>query len=149
MKRQGLITCLLCLLAITFFMDDTNDFKDYWRISKIDFFQFADSKNDRFKQFHQELVTALAEIIPEEQEYNRVCELTSLQEDVIQDETIYSIYLEETSGKNLLIWCVEANQLKNPKATRELAKDAAYVLLYHLHKKSLPIKSTPAKKISV
>jgi len=147
MKRQRLIVFLFCLLAIIFLINNTSGLKNHWRINKVDFFQLTDSKNDRFKQFQLELVAALAEIIPDEQDYNRACELTSLQEDVVQDEIIYSIYIEEASGKNLLIWCIEANQLKNPRTMRELAKDAAYVLLYHLHKKSLPIKSSPTKKI--
>jgi len=149
MKRQRLIVFLFCLLAIIFLINNTSGLKNHWRINKVDFFQLTDSKNDRFKQFHHELVTALAEIISDEQEYNRACELTSLQEDVVQDEIIYSIYIEEASGKNLLIWCIEANQLKNPRTMRELAKDAAYVLLYHLHKKPLPIKSSPTKKTLV
>ncbi len=148
MKKRWLFFCLFLLIFLVFFAGAVNEIWDRHTVSKNDFIQLTDNKKvDRLDQLRQELVIALAEIIPDEQSYNRACQTAYLQEDIVYDETIYSLYLKEDSGKDLLIWCIEADRLKNAKIIKILAKDAAYVLFYHLSKRSLPAISTPAKKV--
>jgi len=151
MRKRGWLVWWLCLVAFVLFtMGTANDLKSYWQISKSYFFKLAVHKKvDRLDLFRQELVVTLAEVMPDKQSYNRACELAYLQEEIIQDETIYSLYLEQAPGKDMLVWCVEADRLADKKAMKELAQDAAYLLLYHISKKPIPIKPPSAKKVLV
>ena len=149
--KRGLI-CLFLLVFFVFFLDIINGFRERQTIGENNFVQLTSDKVSYYDRFSKELVIVLAEILPDKQSFDAVCQSAYLQEEDHHDEIIIALYLIDDSGKKLLIWCVEANRLKKAKAMKVLARDAAYILLYRfllyrLSEEAPPAISIPVKKL--
>lgn len=149
MKKKWRGICLFSLIFLFFFAGAVNEVWDRHTLSHAEFIQLADN-DDLLERFNGELLFILAEALPDKESFDAVCETVYLQESIYHDEALIILYLEKDDGKNAIIWTAEKRRLKTPKAIREAALDAAYLLLYRLNRdlpaeKVMPI-FTPIKK---
>jgi len=131
MKKKWRSACLFLLIFLVFFAGATNEIWDRHTFSRAESIQLADN-DDPFERFSQELISVLAEALPDKESFDAVCEMVYLRESVYHDEIIIILYLEKDDGQNAIIWTTERRRLKTPKAIRDSALDAAYLLLYRL-----------------
>ncbi|MBU2037438.1 hypothetical protein KJ866_04570 [Patescibacteria group bacterium] len=138
MKIKKWLKGLFLLGFLIFSLNVINDFEESEPVSKNDLFQSAgdNNKSSYYNQFGKELVIVLGKTIAEEQTFREACRSAYLQEEVYQmgetEIVIIALYLLNGSGDKLLIWRVEAGKLKDAKARKALAWEAAYILLRHL-----------------
>ncbi|MBU4142416.1 hypothetical protein KJ590_00240 [Patescibacteria group bacterium] len=140
MKRKRLFICLFSLFFLVFFAGAANEIWDRHTVSKNDFIQLAGG--DPFDDFSKEILTVLAETLPDQQTFDAVCKAASLREDVYHDEILIILYLEDNSGKDIIVWSMEKRKMRTSKAIREFAQDAVHSLLRRLGR-DLPTVITP------
>ena len=152
MKKRWPFVCLFSLVFLVFFAGAANEIWERHTVSRNDFIQLTGA-NDPFEEFSKEIITVLAEALPDKQNFDEVCEAVYLREDVYHDEILITLYVEGNDDKNVIIWSMEKRKMKNRKAIREFAQEAAYLLLRRLGQdRSIIIKPTitaPAAKIIV
>ncbi|MBU4142937.1 hypothetical protein KJ590_02960, partial [Patescibacteria group bacterium] len=86
----------------------------------------------------------------DQQTFDAVCKAASLREDVYHDEILIILYLEDNSGKDIIVWSMEKRKMRTSKAIREFAQDAVHSLLRRLGQDlSALIKPIPASKAKI
>ncbi len=90
----------------------------------------------QYDRFGKELLAVLSEVIDNQQALDEVCRLTRLQEEVYQvagsERTLLVLYLSDDFDNRSMIWLVDVRGLKDDKAMKVRAREAASVLLREL-----------------
>lgn len=119
----------------------------FYPASERSFVEFSGDR-DSFDEFSKEIISFLAEVLPDKKTFDEVCDVTYLREDVYYDEILITLYLvtKDKNNKNIIIWSGEIEEMKTPEAIRDSAQDAAYLLLKRLGR-DLPIATAPTAPI--
>jgi len=142
---------LACLFALFFFVFIAGAAKEIWNrqtVSQNEFTCRLIASVDTFDEFGKEIITVLAETLPDKKSFDAIYKMIYLREDSYGDEILIVLYAESDSGKDVIIWSVEKRKMKNAKTIRELAEEAAYSVLHRVGRDlpAIPPETAKVKK---